>query len=64
MTAILAKYFAGISLGEVKGAADAAYAEYAEHMSRVRVRGGEIIAQARARGPADHRSGGPSVPCG
>ena len=27
MTAILAKYFAGISLGEVKGAADAAYAE-------------------------------------
>ena len=48
MTAILAKYFAGISLGEVKGAADAAYAEYAEHMSRVRVRGGEIIAQARA----------------
>ena len=50
MTAILAKYFAGISLGEVKGAADAAYAEYAEHMSRVRVRGGEIIAQARAEG--------------
>lgn len=34
----------------MKGAADAAYAEYAEHMSRVRVRGGEIIAQAR-RGP-------------
>ena len=41
---------AGISLGEVKGAADAAYAEYAEHMSRVRVRGGGIIAQARAEG--------------
>ncbi|QNL43370.1 2-hydroxyacyl-CoA dehydratase [Oscillibacter hominis] len=47
MTAILAKYFDGISLQEVRRAADAAYEEYHRHMEQVRRRGGELITRAR-----------------
>lgn len=47
MTAVLAQYFDGIVLSEVKAAAKAAYAEYAAYMQRVRDRGDEVIARAR-----------------
>ena len=50
MTAILAKYFAGISKAEVAAATDAAWAEYERHMAQVRAKGAEIIKQARAEG--------------
>ena len=48
--AILGKYFSGISKKEIQRAADAAYAEYANHMSLVRKEGARIVAQARAEG--------------
>ena len=47
---ILPKYFGGISQKEVQEAADAAYAEYAAHMARIRARGGQIIDEARRQG--------------
>ena len=47
---ILPKYFSGISQREVQEAADAAYAEYASHMAKIRARGGEIITEARRQG--------------
>ena len=47
---ILPKYFGGISQREVQAAADAAYAEYASHMARIRAKGGEIIDEARRQG--------------
>jgi len=47
---ILGKYFSGISRGEIRQAADAAYAEYAHHMSQIRKEGARIIDQARAEG--------------
>ncbi|MBU5626883.1 2-hydroxyacyl-CoA dehydratase [Oscillibacter sp. MSJ-2] len=47
MTGILAKYFDGISLQEVRHAADDAYEEYRRHMEQVRRRGSEIIDRAR-----------------
>lgn len=50
MHAILAKYFDGITLPEVKRAAKAAYAEYDAFMQRIREKGDEMIAQARAEG--------------
>ncbi len=50
MTAILAKYFDGITRREVQAAADAAYAEYEHHMELVRRKGAQIIAQARREG--------------
>ena len=50
MTAILAKYFAGISKAEVAAATDAAWAEYERHMAQVRAKGAEIIKQARVEG--------------
>ncbi len=50
MTAILANYFRGIGLDEVKAAADAAYDAYARHMQRVRDEGAAIIQRARAEG--------------
>ena len=37
MFVILGKYFSGISRGEIRQAADAAYAEYAHHMHKNRV---------------------------
>ena len=50
MYGILAKYFSGISRGEVRQAADAGYAEYAHHMAQIRKEGARIIDQARAEG--------------
>ncbi len=50
MYGILAKYFSGISHGEVRQAADAGYAEYAHHMAQIRKEGARIIDQARAEG--------------
>jgi predicted CoA-substrate-specific enzyme activase len=47
---ILKKYFSGISKGEVREAADAAYAEYAHHMAQIRKEGDRIIDQARSEG--------------
>ena len=48
--AILSREFPGISRGEVRAAADAAYAEYANHMALVRKEGERIIDCARAEG--------------
>ncbi len=48
--AVLDRYFPGIPAREVKAAVRAAYAAYADHMQRVRARGAELIAQARAAG--------------
>ncbi|MEG1593083.1 MAG: acyl-CoA dehydratase activase-related protein, partial [Oscillibacter sp.] len=48
MDEILAKYFTGITRQEVRVAADAAYAEYANHMTLIRKEGARMIAQARA----------------
>jgi len=50
MYEILGRYFEGISRAEVREAADAAYAEYAQHMAQVRAEGERIIEQARAEG--------------
>ena len=47
---VLDRYFPGIPAREVKAAVRAAYAAYADHMQRVRARGAELIAQARAAG--------------
>ncbi len=48
--AILRQYFPDLTRGEVKEAADAAYAEYTHHMSLVRKEGERIINQARGSG--------------
>ena len=50
MTEILAKYFDGISLREVKRAADAAYAAHEAYLADVRARGAQIIEKAREKG--------------
>ncbi len=47
---ILKGYFGDITAAEVKAASAAAYAEYDAHMARVRQKGEEIIAAARAEG--------------
>ena len=47
---ILRDYFPDITKGEVKEATDAAYAEYAHHMSLIRREGERIMDQARAEG--------------
>ena len=47
---ILRRHFPDISKKEVRDAADAAYAEYANHMALIRREGARIIAQARAEG--------------
>ena len=47
---VLPKYFGGISRKEVQAAADAAYAEHARHMARIRAKGAEIIEEARRQG--------------
>ena len=48
--AILGKYFAGITLKEVKAASAAAYAEYDRHMAQIRREGEAIIRTAREEG--------------
>ena len=50
MHAILQKYVAGIPLREVKQAAKAAYAAYADFEGKIRARGEEIIGKARQEG--------------
>ena len=47
---ILRQYFPDISKSEIREAADAAYAEYANHMALIRKEGARIIDQARAEG--------------
>ena len=47
---ILRNYFPDITKSEVKEATDAAYAEYAHHMSLIRREGERIMDQARAEG--------------
>ena len=47
---ILRNYFPDITKGEVKESTDAAYAEYAHHMSLIRREGERIMDQARAEG--------------
>jgi predicted CoA-substrate-specific enzyme activase len=46
MQAILAKYFADISLSEVKAAATHAYEEYENYFTKIRAKGEEMIEQA------------------
>ena len=48
--AILAKYFPGIPAREVKAAVRGAYGAYEAYMARVRARGAELLADARAKG--------------
>jgi len=48
--AILRQYFPDLTRSEVKEAANAAYAEYAQHMALIRREGARIIDQARAEG--------------
>ena len=48
--AVLNREFPGIGKGEVKAAADAAYAEYQRHMRLVRQEGERIIQEARKEG--------------
>ena len=50
MHEILNRYFPGIKRAEVDRAADMGYAEYNAHMQRLRDKGAEIIATARAEG--------------
>ena len=50
MHVILERCFPGIPLQEVAAAADAAYAEYENHMARLRDEGRRIIEAARAEG--------------
>ncbi|MPM86650.1 hypothetical protein SDC9_133740 [bioreactor metagenome] len=50
MHGILEKYFPGISRGEIRQAADEAYAEYEKHMAKIRGEGKRIIKQAREEG--------------
>jgi predicted CoA-substrate-specific enzyme activase len=47
---VLPKYFGGISQSEVQAAADAAYAEHAAHLQKIRARGEQIIETARSQG--------------
>ena len=48
MYEIMNREFPGISRSEIRAAADAAYAEYANHMSLIRREGARIIDQARS----------------
>ena len=47
MCKILEQYFPGISLREVKSAAEAAYAEYEAYMGRIRKKGKDFLALAK-----------------
>ena len=47
---VLQRYFPDISKAEVREAGDAAYAEHARHMARIRGEGARIMEQARAGG--------------
>ncbi len=48
MCEVLANYFDGITLKEVKSAAKTAYLEYDRHMEKIKARGEAIINQARS----------------
>lgn len=48
--AVLAKYFPGIPAREVKAAVRGAYEAYEAYMARVRARGAQLLADARAKG--------------
>ncbi len=50
MAEILAQYYDGITLREIKEASDAAYREYEEYLAAVRAQGEEIIRLAREAG--------------
>ena len=50
MLEILNREFSGFTLGEVRAAANAAYAEYAQHMALIRKEGARIIEKARGEG--------------
>ena len=50
MRGILAKYWSGISLQEVRKASDKAYAEYERYMADVRAAGAEYLRRAREKG--------------
>ncbi|WP_297871443.1 acyl-CoA dehydratase activase [uncultured Oscillibacter sp.] len=47
---ILRRHFPDLTRREIREASDAAYAEYAHHMARIRREGGRIMDQARAEG--------------
>ncbi|MCI9122406.1 MAG: 2-hydroxyglutaryl-CoA dehydratase [Oscillibacter sp.] len=47
---ILRRTFPDLTRGEVRTASEAAYAEYARHMARIRAEGARILEQARAEG--------------
>ena len=47
---VMSKYFDIIPLDEVKAAATEAYAEYDRYLEKIRVRGEQIIEEARAKG--------------
>ena len=50
MEEILNREFGGISRREIRAAADAAYQEYARHMTEIRTEGQRILERARAEG--------------
>ena len=61
---VLPKYFGGISEKEVQAAADAAYAEHEGPHGADPRQGKRDHRHCPPRGQADHRAGGPPLPCG
>lgn len=47
---ILKQYFPSLRTKDIRKAVNAAYAEYEDHMNKVRLKGAEIISEARRRG--------------
>jgi len=50
MHKILAKYFPGIPLRDIKNATKVAFSEYSDHMGRIRAEGLRVVAKATAAG--------------
>lgn len=50
ITEILKRYFTGITLRDIKKATDAAFKAHYDYLDQVRIKGEEIIAQAREKG--------------